>query len=368
MKKLLLIISTMYLTGCSVAKPVVLSAPLQQIKAIKHNLSGDTLRNGTNDFEIVKFYSTAVFEQNTRLEMYFEIYITPYNNPAHLSYTEDDRSSSIEGGYKSFDTSLFFDTKASLRLHYYDFKNSQTLEQILLTTNMQRSTTGADQRVFKTYRLPYDTASWIGNNGSSIYSYVYANTLHCFLRPAGNNEDYITINPYNYEFREYRNVLINSQIYYYLTAVVNMQDRLPTIPGEDNTNKLSQLYYNDLYTVGCMNINWWNELDNTTYIKNYKQEIRDGALNFFFGSSSLEEGYLDYQYNASLSQELTAYQTGYNDGLQEGKDGVGTSWIRQVFRAIQAFLDFDFGFFKLGHLLGGILVIAIVVFVVRWFR
>lgn len=363
MKKLLLIISTMYLTGCSVAKPVVLSAPLQQINRA---YDSNNTRNGATDIEIVKrdsYWFPSSIAENTFVNCRTEIYITPYNNPSYFQFTDDSSSTREEGNYRSYDTNIFFQTKASTRILYIE--NNQITYELIDSQTMLINTSQASKntRAFKMYKLPYNIATQINMNDSSlIQSYVYTNTLETKQEISGN----FVVNPYSYTYTSYANMVLNGQIYYYDTGTYNIADYLP--PLEDpNANRLGLYYYYDIETVGAMSIPRSTMVNNDAIFSDYASELVDNWKTFFECSTN-SNGFLTYQYNASLSDELTAYQTGYNQGITEGAEGVGVGWIRQVFRAIQAFLDFDFGFFKLGHLLGGILVIAIVIFVVRWFR
>lgn len=363
MKKLLLIISTMYLTGCSVAKPVVLSAPIQQINSA---YDSNNTRNGATDMEIVKrgYYEIASqIDENVSLLCTTEIYITPYNNPSYFDFRDDNRSTRVEGNYRSFDTNIFFQTKASCKIDVrnrsdiiYRWENSETMQ--INTSQASKNT-----RAFKMYKLPYNIATQVNMSNSAIMqTYVYQNTLETKKDISGN----FIVNPYTYTYRIYRNEIRGGQIYYYDSGLYNVADFIP--PLEDpNANRLGLYYYNDIETIGAMTIQWPQIINNDDILSDYTTELNNIFTSFFECNENIN-GRLTYQYNASLSDELTAYQTGYNQGLEEGAEGVGVGWVRQVFRAIQAFLDFDFGFFKLGHLLGGILVIAVVIFVVRWFR
>lgn len=364
MKKLLLIITTMYLTGCSVAKPVVLSAPIQQIK---NAYDSNNTRNGATDMEIVKrdrswIYSTI--DPTISILVASEIYITPFNNPSYFDFRDDDLSTREEGNYRSFDTNIFFQTKASCRVRVYG-SGSATLyerensETMLINTSQASKNT----RAFKMYKLPYNVATQVDmSQNRRMQTYVYTNTLETKMNSSGN----FIINPDTYTYTSYINVIRNGQIYYQSSEDYNVADALPSLE-DPNANRLGLYYYYDIETIGAMTISRPQMINDDPILSDYATEFNN-IFSSFFECSANNNGLLEYQYNASLSDELTAYQTGYNQGLEEGTEGVGVGWVRQVFRAIQAFLDFDFGFFKLGHLLGGLLVIAVVIFVVRWFR
>lgn len=363
-KKLLLTLSFLYLTGCSVAKPVILNASYKQLNQVKKAYTQTTVRNGANDLEIIKSeagrYAYIAGEQ--RIDYYIDFYVTPYNNPQYFDYEDDENSTRQDGNYRSYNANLFFDVKASIRLYFRNLVSGATEESALFTNIMQRNTSQAaiNTKVFKMYKLPYNTNQIPMTDGAFFNSYVYNNTLETYEAFNG-----IVINPLTYKFKALRNRVYGGYIYAFTDYEEDISNLLP--PLEDpNANRLNLFYYNDFITLGALKINRFNELENYPKLNAYANELKTVCLNFF--NCNNQTGNLSFQYNASISEELTTYENGYSQGIEEGTNGVGTTRVQQVFRAIQSFLNIDFGFFKLAHVLGGMLVIAIVIFVVRWFR
>lgn len=367
-KKLVLLCSVFYLTGCNISKPIILNALNK--KQVNYAYSQTSVRNGASNFVVARKTQTNVRdpENNDRqLECIFQIYISPLNNPASFDYRVNNYNNGQtpqDGQYKNIDASLFFQTKVTAKLYYVNRLTNVRLETYEKSITMQ--TVGNEQlkniKVFKMYKLPYSTYDWPQVDNTYVFSYVYNNTL---TAEYNDLTDIMTITPTNYEYDRFFNIVSHNEIFARFDANVNIADQLPDIPGEDNSNKLQQFYYYDFATLGALSISWRNELESYANLSRFKDAVRQ-QTSLFLNLNT--DGKITYQYNASLTEELSAFNDGYSLGIEEGQQGTGTTRIQQVFRAIQSFLNIDFGFFKLAHVLGGMLVIAIVIFIVRRFR
>lgn len=93
--------------------------------------------------------------------------------------------------------------------------------------------------------------------------------------------------------------------------------------------------------------NW--QLDDNTTLKAFRSDIQTST------------------YDPVLPRQERAY----NEGVDEGESHVqpkGLEWVKALFRTLEGFFNINFGFFTMGQLLGGVMVMGIVIFILRWFR
>lgn len=340
MKRTLTIITALYLTGCSVAKPLVLNNQINAPKQVLKAYTNLNTRNGANDFEFIFGYrndiNSLLTVDNQDFIFSFILYAMPRTNPEYSI-------SSSNGTYYIYNTELMYNIKLGLQLYaesdntfHLVYHNTYTME---LNSNHSKD--------FFAYHLPGDLASR-QNPNSQIKTFTYSPSIT--MQTVYDSDDYMNfyVDCNNIKETTLNAILSNNKIYYYYLSSRNI------------TNTADYYTFDYLYTY-----NLGRDLES----------IKDGLSMAIFtriynsmGLDIDETSSFIFDYNASFSEEYNAFMDGYNQGLDEGQNGIATPRIRQIFRAIQAFLDFDFGFFKLGHLLGGILVIAIVVFIVRRFR
>lgn len=341
MNKSISIISALYLAGCSVAKPLVLNNQINAPKQVLKAYTNGNTRNGTNNFYLIDGFRNdenhPIITDNNNYIVSFMLYALPYNNPLNFNYEVIKQN----GTYFVFQSSLMYNFKIGIEIQAES--DGEYHNVINLTQAMTLAQDVKTKLLFKSYHLPYDTNDW-SNSNDNFNAYDIENTISIHFGGSGA----LYVEPENFNEIAYLTTLRNDNIYYSFersTQIVNAKS---------------------CWAEPYLFIDWVSE------VQTIDAQLATEIINFFKTNlnlfNSYEKKYYTFNYNCSFSEELTAFNDGYIAGLEEGAEGVGTSWIRQVFRAIQAFLDFDFGFFKLGHLLGGVLVIAIVIFIVRWFR
>lgn len=156
----------------------------------------------------------------------------------------------------------------------------------------------------------------------------------------------------------------------------------------DDYDLYTEIQYDANYDNGVdaviSNPNSYDLYTQTQYDKNFQDGYDDGYVDGYNEGDA--DGY-DVGFDDGYSQGESAgftegvqkgYETGYVDGEDDGyyngfeaakSQITGLVWVEETLKATQRFLDLSFfPGITLGHLVGGILIVELVIWFIRWWR
>ena len=281
-----------------------------------NNFPNDYIPITTND----KYYQTNEGVSN---RISFQIFLTP-NNDTRFQIEEIRSGNS----YYLYSISLPFKIHTSLILYYRDTNRNVWVQQEILQSESILKTYSKD---FKGYVLPkydkgntYDLLAYILKGNIKIY--ISSNELGFILGDLKQEE-------YSLDYIE------NNYVWNWL-----------------NTKNYD---FDNYFAASDLAIDYSNSYWKQEYINFFKEK--------YSFSESFQDITLDFTYNSSINNTNTAWKDGYNNGRELQNTPVGLEWVKGAAKTLESFLNLNFGFFNLGQLLGGVIVIVIVLWILRRF-